>query len=416
MNKVCPGCYRPNADGYCTACRKALFDGAKVSPILDFDPPKADNLPQYQEKTKRLSISGVQLKYSLRLDGKQLALTESGGQYIIKPIPPTPLLTHANQAPENEHLTMQIASQVFGIKTAANGLIYFKDGTPAYLTRRFDIKQDGTKFLQEDMAQLSGANRQTRGENFKYMGTYEDIGQLIDQHVAAAVPAMESFFRILLFNYIFSNGDAHLKNFSVIQTMMGDFSLTPAYDLMATILHTPHENDTALDLYKGDMEDPFYESYGYYGQQAFRILGRKLGLHRNRADRIITQLLMAREEVNNMIRMSFLEEDIKNKYLKAYIDKLKRFGMTQEMISSRINPKFPGVYGTTTNVVSLTLRTGKLIVGYFEPRLNHDVLEKDNRYTFIETKNAQAFTKTRDEQLITIVNGDDILQLDYTAK
>ena len=138
-------------------------------------------------KTKRLSISGVQLKYSLRLEGKELKLVDKGGQYILKPIPPEVLIVEAGQAPENEHLTMQIASQIFNIKTAANALIFFKDGTPAYITRRFDVRSDGTKYLQEDMAQLSGSSRHTGGENFKYDGTYLQIGELIKKHVSASL-------------------------------------------------------------------------------------------------------------------------------------------------------------------------------------------------------------------------------------
>jgi len=54
-----------------------------------------------------------------------------------------------------------------------------------------------------------------------------------------------------LFNYLLSNGDVHLRNFSLIQTSMGDYSLSPAYDLMSTDLHMPNESDTALDLYTG---------------------------------------------------------------------------------------------------------------------------------------------------------------------
>lgn len=93
---------------------------------------------------------------------------------------------------------MQIADQIFGISTAANALIYFKDGAPAYLTRRFDVKPDSSKFLQEDMAQLSGASRHTGGEHFKYDATYEDVGHLIRKHVAAYPPALENYFRLVL--------------------------------------------------------------------------------------------------------------------------------------------------------------------------------------------------------------------------
>ena len=323
---MCPGCYKPNIEGYCLNCRKQLFDGAKVLSVLSFDTPKADNLPLYQEKTKRLSISGVQLKYSLRLEGKELIMVEKGGQYILKPVPPTILIMEPGQAPENEHLTMQIASHIFGIKTAVNALIYFKDGTPAYITRRFDVKPDRSKYLQEDMAQISGASRHTRGDNFKYEGTYEEIGQLIRQHVAAYPPAIENYFRLVLFNYLFSNGDAHLKNFSLIQTDMGDYTLTPAYDLMCTRLHTPNETDTALDLYKGDIGSDFYSQYGFFGQANFRQLAEKLGIQSIRAERIITQLLTHRDEVTSMVQNSFLSEETKLKYIADYRDKLKRMG------------------------------------------------------------------------------------------
>ena len=73
------------------------------------------------------------------------------------------------------------------------------------------------------------------------------------------MPALENYFRLILFNYLLSNGDAHLKNFSLIQTSMGDYSLSPAYDLMSTVLHMPDERDTALDLYIGDIDSKFYK-------------------------------------------------------------------------------------------------------------------------------------------------------------
>ena len=326
---LCYGCYKPNVEGYCLTCRKQLFDGQRVNHVLPFDMPNAENLSLYQEKTRRLSISGVQLKYSLRREGKELILTETDGQYIVKPIPPSTHLLDRDQAPENEHLTMQIATQIFDIPVAANGLIYFKDGGVAYITRRFDIKPDGEKYQQEDMAQISGRSRNTHGEHFKYDGTYEEIGRLIQQYIAAYPAALENFFRLVLFNYIFSNGDAHLKNFSLIQTTMGDYALSPAYDLMSTVLHTPLESDTALDLYNGAMDSPFYSTFGHYGQADFRTLADKIGLTPIRRDRILTRFLSASAPLENMIRDSFLSEEAKTKYMHAYQDKMIRMGMVE---------------------------------------------------------------------------------------
>lgn len=321
----CFGCYKENIEGYCATCRKKLFDGKKVSHLLPFDTPKADNLPSYQERTKRLSISGVQLKYSLRLEKKELLLTEKGGQYILKPIPPTSLIVMQDQAPENEHLTMQIANQLFNIPVAENTLIYFKDNAAAYMTRRFDVRPDGTKHLQEDFAQISGKTKKSDGDNYKYNGTYEDIGKLIKEKVAAYPPALESFFRVVLFNYIFSNGDAHLKNFSLIQTEFGDYTLSKAYDLMCTVLHTPSESDTALDLYKGDIESKFYQEYGYFGRPNFEELADRIGLVPSRAQGIIEKMLGKQNEVLVMAENSFLENEVKEKYIQYYKDKVNRF-------------------------------------------------------------------------------------------
>lgn len=321
----CHGCYKENIEGYCSSCRKKLFDGKKVNHILSFDAPKGDNLPEYQERTKRLSISGVQLKYSLRLEKKELQLTEKAGQFILKPIPPTTIIVDQDQAPENEHLTMQIASQLFKIPVAENALIYFKDGAPAYITRRFDLKPDGTKYLQEDFAQISGKSRKQNGENYKYDGTYEDIGRLIKEKVGASIPVLESYFKLVLFNYIFSNGDAHLKNFSLVQTEFGDYTLSKAYDLMSTVIHTPNESDTALDLYTGDTDSEFFQQYGYLGRPNFEELATRLGLIPARSKGIIDALLGKQEDVFKMVDYSFLEKATKEKYIQHYIDKLKRF-------------------------------------------------------------------------------------------
>lgn len=412
----CYGCYKPDVKGYCPICRKRLFDGKRVHIVLPFDTPRADNLEMFQEKTKRLSISGVQLKYSLKLEGRELELTEKGGHYILKPIPPSTQLVAREQAPENEHLTMQIAAQLFGISTAANGLIHFNDSTPAYLTRRFDVRSTSGKYQQEDMAQLSGRSRNTHGEHFKYDGTYEEIGRLIEKYVAAYPPALEQFFRLVIFNYLFSNGDAHLKNFSLIQTDMGDYILSPAYDLMCTVLHTPLESDMALDLYKDSMDSPFYRLFGYYGQADFRALADKIGIRPLRRDRILTQMLSERELVFEMVQHSTLSEEAKKKYIDAYLNKISRMGMTKDMIARAMNPQYPGVYSITDKPTKLTFLDGKVLLGFFETTDQSDPLEKENKYTFIEMNNSALYRDTGDMRYVTIVEGDLLQQVEYPAK
>ncbi len=72
----CLGCYIDTKEAYCLACRKKLFGKAKVPSILSFDAPRADNAVYFQEHTKRLSISGMQLKYSLTLEKNTLVINE----------------------------------------------------------------------------------------------------------------------------------------------------------------------------------------------------------------------------------------------------------------------------------------------------------------------------------------------------
>ena len=321
----CLGCYKKiEKNEYCLSCRKKLFDGKRVSTMLEFDKPKAENISMYNEHSKRMSISGVQLKYSLKLVGNKLELCEKNGQYIIKPIPTADHLEMMEDAPENEHLTMQIASQIFNIKTAHNALIYFKDGTPAYITKRFDVKGDGTKFIQEDFAQITNRTKETHGESYKYEGSYFEIGELIKKYVPASMIALENFFKIVLFNYVFSNGDAHLKNFSLIRNDLDELELSPSYDLMSTIIHTPGERDTALDLYDKDHESVFYSTYGHYGRTEFIDLAKKLGIIEVRYMRIVDDFNGKEQKIISFIQKALLSKEAQQLYIKNLQYRLKR--------------------------------------------------------------------------------------------
>ncbi len=322
----CLGCYKKiEKNEYCLSCRKKLFDGKRVPTVLEFDKPKAENISMYNEHSKRLSISGVQLKYSLRLNNNTLELCETNGQYIIKPIPTADHLEMMEDAPENEHLTMQIASQIFNIKTAHNALIYFKDGTPAYITKRFDVKGDGTKYIQEDFAQITNRTKETHGESYKYEGSYLEIGELIIKYVPASMIAIENFFKIIVFNYIFSNGDAHLKNFSLIRNDFGEMELSPSYDLMSTIIHTPGERDTALDLFEKDHESEYYATYGHYGRTEFVEFAKRLGIVEVRYMRIINEFIENETAVYDFIKNSTLSENALESFITNFKLRIKRF-------------------------------------------------------------------------------------------
>ena len=268
----------------------------------------------------RMSISGVQDKISLVLNRGELQRAELNGEYILKPVPGSRHLHLVDDAPANEHLTMQLASQLFDIETAANGCLHLSDGSMAYVTRRFDYR-DGAKIAQEDFCQLSQRSPETHGEGYKYNGTYEEMGRLLKKHCSAYPVEIEKLFRLIVFNYAISNGDAHLKNFSMYQSPYGDYILTPAYDLLCSSMHVPNESRTALELFD-DYETTYYKTNGFYGREDFMELACRYGIPENRADKIISRFHEQKDEVYDMISRSFLSSHGQADYLDRYNDRL----------------------------------------------------------------------------------------------
>ncbi|WP_255517943.1 type II toxin-antitoxin system HipA family toxin [Fulvivirga sp. M361] len=319
--RYCPGTLAEGFNTYSQACLRRLYNGKRVNHILPYNPPEIseEDAEKFINNRTRISISGVQEKVSLLLDKNKLRLTEEGeqGTYILKPIPRD--LKKADQVPANEHLTMQIARQVYGINTAENALIFFKDGSPAYITKRFDIKPDGTKWGKEDFATLAGKTSENTGPNFKYGYSYEEMAKLIRKFVPAAVIEMEKFFSMVLFNYLFSNGDAHLKNFSLLQTANGDYILSPAYDLINTRIHV---DDTDFALNEGLFEDEFESAHlqinGKVGREDFQEFARRVGINERRRDFLISPFLERQALVEELISRSFLDEPTKRAYLLHY--------------------------------------------------------------------------------------------------
>ena len=167
--KYCPSTLAEGFDSYSPQAVKRLFDGRKVSPYLDFNISELKQTDEIVRAMQRISVSGVQEKFSGVIDGNMIRIAESSERstYIIKPAPWDETIATRKQIPANEHVTMQIARQVYGIVTAENGLCFTKDGQMVYITKRFDIMPDGTKAEMEDFASLIGRNEQTDGTYFK---------------------------------------------------------------------------------------------------------------------------------------------------------------------------------------------------------------------------------------------------------
>ncbi len=67
------------------------------------------------------------------------------------------------------------------------------------------------------------------------------------------------------------------------------------------------------------------------------------------------------------------------------------------------------------NRQGLVLKDGTSKIGYFEYRNISGSLEAKNEFTFVEFNNALIFRKTEDESYLTIINGDDLLLVNYPS-
>ena len=316
----CPGTLNRGYATYSSLCLKKVFNGKKVSHYLNYQSPSSNEVSDemFANNRRRISISGVQEKFSIIQEKNQLRLINEGeqGTHILKPIPNTG--KNAGQMPANEHLTMQIASQVFGIETAENALIFFKDGAPAYITKRFDVLPDGSKLAQEDFASLALRTPQKHGEHYKYEGNYFQLFELLKQYVPAYPIESVKLFKLIVFNYLFSNGDAHFKNFSLIETPQGDFKLSPAYDLLNSRIHI-NDKDFALE----DGLLPIQFAQGKVLQQFYK-LAEMASISEKQVKKVFDSLLSSEDKVAVLVDASFLSDQLKRNYLQAYQTRLKK--------------------------------------------------------------------------------------------
>ena len=306
---------------------KTLFFGKQVSPYLDFCIKGLKQSGEAAAAVERISVSGVQEKFPAVIDGGKIRLAREGERstHILKPAPWDETIATRRHIPANEHLTMQIAAQVYGIRAAANGLCVSADGQLVYITRRFDILPDGSKAELEDFASVCGRNEQTDGLHFKYSGSYEDIARGIRQYVSGWMVDMERFFDLVVFNYIYGNGDDHLKNFSLIR-QGEDYRLAPAYDLLNTGLHVQGDY-FGLDggLSSRLVRSDEYERTGHPCRADFEQFASLIGLVPVRSARLLERYMTVPEETLSLLHESWLPEKMQRHSLRIVKERVARF-------------------------------------------------------------------------------------------
>ncbi len=123
---------------------------------------------------------------------------------------------------------------------------------------------------------------------------------------------------MIAFNYLFSNGDAHFKNFSVIETAQGDFKLSPAYDLLNSRIHT---NDRDFALEEGLLPKAYAQ--GKVLEQFYK-LAEMASISEKQVNKVFESLLSNEDKVAMLIEASFLSDKLKRNYLQAYQTRFKK--------------------------------------------------------------------------------------------
>ncbi|CAI0970223.1 type II toxin-antitoxin system HipA family toxin [Serratia quinivorans] len=199
---------------------------------------------------QKFSLAGVQMKFSsLRKDGRFNISSQVGSDsWIIK----TPSTVHRN-LPENEYTAMRLAQaigvEIPDIELVALGQldnlpdIRLADESYAYAIRRFDRSESG-RVHAEDFAQIFEiyAHDKYRGKN------YEQIAAYLYEWGSEPLVDVQQMVRRLLANILLANGDAHVKNWSMIYPNKTDVRLSPAYDIVTTLAYIPRESEVALNM------------------------------------------------------------------------------------------------------------------------------------------------------------------------
>lgn len=190
------------------------------------------------------------LKFSMSRRGDRLVVPAHGrdGDWILK-IP-----DHSYpDLPANELAVMRLAGSV-GIEVPEAQLwsrddiddlgpgAWTSEETRAYAVRRFDRSTGGRVHI-EDFAQVLG--RFGDGE-WKYHSNVETVAGLA--HRGRDRDSLREAVRRTVFNLLVGNGDAHLKNWSLIYPDRRRARLSPAYDLVCTAVHLPDPGNPLLGL------------------------------------------------------------------------------------------------------------------------------------------------------------------------
>ncbi len=304
----CLFCYKELDEGqqdFHPGCARKFF-GTTDAPLLEYRREDLDALAA-QVIQAQTSLTGVQPKLSLNLHKHEgcnrLTIVGLWGDFIFKP------QTDAfPELPENEDLTMHMA-EAARIKVVPHSLIRLADGSLGYITRRIDRTKNGEKIDMEDLCQLT-----LHPTEYKYKSSCEQIAKTIAAYSSMPKLDLVNFMQVLLFSFITGNNDMHLKNFSLYRPKRL-YQLTPAYDLLNVAIVNPKDKEELALTLNGKKSRLKLTD--------FLKASATMGIEENVTMQLIASMKNALPAWTELIRNSFLSEDMKAAYLELIDKRIK---------------------------------------------------------------------------------------------
>ena len=178
-------------------------------------------------------------------------LQKEGELYMPNGGAPTNVILKAgvNSYSINEYTTTHIASYL-GINTPET-LIKDYDRNLAFITRRFDRKEVDGKVIrlhQEDMCQALSVVPENKYEEDGGPSIIK-IKDLLIRVTETLTIYCKEFAKIVVFNYLFGNCDAHGKNYALLYPdSSSNPILAPFYDLLCTTIYDGLSRKMAMKI------------------------------------------------------------------------------------------------------------------------------------------------------------------------
>lgn len=231
----------------------------------------AELLTELGIRAQRIALPGVQDKTSAAMIN--LPVARAGERFILKlnPVGEYPHLV------ENEAFFLD-AALASGLTVPPHDLVTDRDGAPGLLVRRFDrvtLNGEVRALAVEDGCQVAD-----RPPADKYLLSAERVCAALAAVCDAPALAGRELIRQLAFAYLTGNGDAHAKNFSVVQNDSGEWRVSAVYDVPCSHVY----GDTTMALSIGG------RTGAEFGAQDFVGLGETLGVPPRAVRRALSEL------------------------------------------------------------------------------------------------------------------------------